>query len=171
VLLVLVTGPPGAGKSTVATAVHNRLGDDGVANALVESDELRRSHPALAPQRVCEHVAFLVRSYREVGHHLVIVTETLESRADYEQLLSAVAPEEVFLVRLDAEVETLQARITAREPASWSGLSELLASASRLASAMRLLADVDLVVSTQTGTADDAASRIVTALEASRRSP
>ncbi len=170
VLLLLLTGPPGAGKSTVATAVHDRLGENGVANALVEADELRRCYPGLAQQRLCEHVAFLVRSYQEAGHDLFVITETLEDLADYEQMVAAVAPDRVFLVRLDAAPETLQARITDREPAAWPGLPGLLASAAQLASSMRLLPNVDLVVSTQAELAEDVAARILAEFDTWRRS-
>ena len=124
----------------------------------------------MAEQRLREHVAFLIRSYQEAGHDLLVVTETLEDLADYEQLVAAVAPDQVFLVRLEAEAETLQTRIAARESAAWPGLPGLLASAARLSTSMRLLPNVDLVVSTQAVSADDVATRILTAFDTWRRS-
>jgi hypothetical protein len=112
----------------------------------------------------------MVRSYREVGHDLLILTETLEDLADVEQIIAASAPDRVFVVRLDAEPETVQARIRAREPATWSGLPELLSSAAHLATSMRLLPHVDLVVSTQGESAEEVAAHVVTAFETWRGS-
>jgi predicted kinase len=112
----------------------------------------------------------MVRSYQEAGHDLLILTETLEDPADFEQIVAAAGPDRVFLVRLDAEPETVQARIRAREPATWSGLPELLASAAHLAASMRLLPHVDLVVSTQGRSAEDVAALVVAAFDTWRGS-
>jgi len=64
VFVVVVTGPPGAGKSELAAAVHDSLGDDGIANALVELDELKRCYPPLGEQRALSHLGMLCGSFR-----------------------------------------------------------------------------------------------------------
>ena len=108
--------------------------------------------------------ARLVRSacelYREAGHRLLVVAQTLETDADAAELLDAVGADEVFLVRLEAEPTSLVDRIIEREPPSWSELSGLVAHAQELAATMPALAGVDLVLSTEGERPEDVAARI-----------
>ena len=160
---MLVTGAPGAGKSTVATLVHDHLGDAGVANALVEADELRRAHPEPEPDDVRRRIAVLVASHAAAGHDLVLVTETLETADDLARLRAVLPEAETLVVRLDAGPETTHARVRAREPAGWSGLPSLLDSARRLAIAMRSL-PADLVVRNEGEPPTEAAEEILAAV-------
>jgi predicted kinase len=163
VRIVLVTGAPGAGKSTIATLVHDHLGDAGVANALVEADELRRAYPEPDAGDVRRRLAGLVASYADAGHDLVLVTETLETADDLAGLRAALPEAEILLVRLDADPETARARVRAREPAGWSGLPQLLESAGRLAVTMRGLR-ADLVVRNEDADPEVAAAAVLAAL-------
>ena len=63
--------------------------------------------------------------------------------------LAAIGADETFVVRLEADPETLRDRILAREPPGWDGLPELLNASRSLAASMPDLASVDLVVSTE----------------------
>ena len=87
--VVVVTGPPGAGKSSVATALHDALGAAGRRNALIEVDELERCYPPLDQERVLAHVAMLCASFRAGGYDLLIVTATIEHDRYGERLLQA----------------------------------------------------------------------------------
>ncbi len=60
---LVITGPPGAGKSEVASVLHDSLGDAGEDAALVEVDALERSHPPIERDRAVNHVAMLAGSY------------------------------------------------------------------------------------------------------------
>jgi len=162
--VILVTGPPGAGKSSVATALHDALGDAGRRNALIEVDELERCYPPLDQERVLAHVAMLCSSFRAGGHDLLIVTATIEHDRYGERLLQATGAGRRLVVRLEARTSTLESRIRAREPASWSGLEALVVSARRLAGGMTALRDVDLVLSTEGDDADAVATRIASVL-------
>jgi adenylylsulfate kinase-like enzyme len=161
VFVLVITGPPGAGKSEVATAIHDALGDLGVANALLELDQLERSHPPLTRERTIEHLRVLARSHRAVGHGLLIGTATLEDDASARAALEAVAASEHLLVRLEASPATLERRILAREPRGWSGLPALLRSARALAESMPALTGIDLVLSTEGAAADAVAERVI----------
>jgi predicted kinase len=149
VYLLLLTGPPGAGKSEVATALHDALGDEGVANALLEVDELERAYPALAPERALEHARVLCRSFRDAGYGLLTVTATIEDDDHRARLLEVAGADGHLLVRLEAAPSTLRQRIEGREPERWSGRDELVAAARRLALSRVELEGVDLVLDTE----------------------
>ncbi len=146
---VVITGPPGAGKSAVLTALVDDLIGDDVANAALDVDEVVRSHPVLdaAPWR--RQVGGIAALFRDAGHRLLIVAETLETDADTARLLDVLGADEHLLVRLEAPADTLAARIVEREPESWSGRGALAAQARRLAGTMPALRGVDLVLSTE----------------------
>ena len=146
---VVITGPPGAGKSTVATAVHDLLGDAGVANALMEVDELERCYPPRGEAQVLANLATMCASYRDAGYELLFVTATVETDAYRDRLLAAVGATAYLLIRLEADAGTLERRIRSREPVDWSGTDGLIAAATRLAAEMPSLGGVDLVLSTE----------------------
>jgi predicted kinase len=149
VFALLITGPPGAGKSEVASALHDSLGDAGEDAALIEVDALERSYPPVDRERAVEHLRMLAGSYREMGTPLLIVTATLEDDAYREAAVAACGAEEATVVRLEAEPETMRERILEREPPGWGGLPDLLNASRQLAEEMKGLAGVDLVLSTE----------------------
>jgi predicted kinase len=146
---LLVTGPPGAGKSEVASSLHDSLGEGGVDAAMIEVDALERSYPPIDRERSIRHLESLAASYREVGSELLIVTATIEDDEYMAATVAAIGADEVFTVRLEADPETLRERILAREPPGWEGLPELLNASRSLAASMPDLAGVDLVLSTE----------------------
>jgi hypothetical protein len=160
VLAVLITGPPGAGKSSVLTALVDALSDDGIAHAAVEVEMLVWAHPPLTDEQLAQQVRSAGRLYREAGYGLLLVARTLETDADVAALLDALGADERFLVRLEARPATLVERLVEREPASWSGLARLVEHTQELATSMPALAGVDLVLSTDGQRAEDIAARI-----------
>ena len=148
-LAVLVTGPPGAGKSEVASSLHDSLGESGVDAAMIEVDALERSYPPIDRGRSIRHLEMLARSYDELGSGTLIVTATAEDDEYMQAALAAIGADETFIVRLEADPETLRDRILAREPPGWEGLPELLNASRSLAASMPDLAGVDLVLSTE----------------------
>lgn len=166
---MIVTGPPGSGKSSVAGLAHDTLGEAGVANALIEADHVRRAYPPLAPDVVRGHIRALLHSYAATGHDLVFVTETTETAADLRALTAALAPAETAVVRLDAEPATVEARVLEREPETWSGRAALARHARGLAVSMRALPDADLVLETGAGHEVAAAAARVVGLVTARR--
>lgn len=157
---VLLTGPPGAGKTSVLTALVDALSDDDVPHAAVEVEMLVWSHPALSDEQRVRHVMATCAFYRDAGHRLLLVAETLETEDDLAQLLDAVGADEHFLVRLEARPATLVERIIEREPEGWSGLSELVKHTQELAVSMPALRGVDLVLSTEGQRPEAVAERI-----------
>ena len=115
------------------------------------------------------HIRALLDSYAAAGHDLVFVTETLETEADLRALLAALAPADTVVVRLDAEPETVEARVLEREPETWSGRVGLARHARDLAVSMRDLPEADLELDTGAGREVAAAAAAVLDLVAARR--
>lgn len=103
---VVLPGPPGAGKTSVLTALADALSDDDVPHAAVEVEALTWTHPALNEEQWMRHVQATCALYREAGHRLLLVAQTVETDADLAQLLDAVGADEYFLVRLEAQPAT-----------------------------------------------------------------
>ena len=156
----MLTGPPGAGKSSVLTALVDALSDDDISHAAVEAEALVWTHPALSDEQWARHVQVVCGLHREAGHELLLIAQTLETDEDMTQLKQAVGADEYLLVRLEAEPATLVERIIDREPESWSGLPELVEHARELAAGLRALRGVDLVVSTEGQRPETVAQRI-----------
>ena len=159
-LAVLLTGPPGAGKTSVLTALHDALSDDDVAHAAIEVEMLVWEHPGPSHEERLGRVRAACAMHRDAGHRLLLVAETLETDDDLAALLGAVGADEHAVVRLEARPATLAERIVAREPSGWSGLAQLVEHAQELATTMRALRGVDLVLSTEGERAEDVAERI-----------
>lgn len=148
-LAALIIGPPGAGKSEVASYLHDLLGERGEDAAMVEVDALERSYPPIDRERSIEHLRMLARSYHDLGTAILVVTATVEDDEHRTGVVDAIGAEDAMVVRLEADPETLRHRILAREPPGWEGLPELLNSSRQLAESMADLGGVDLVLSTE----------------------
>ncbi len=121
---LLVTGPVGSGKSTVAVEMSNQLEAAGVAHALVDTDELDRIFP---PPPEDPHKTLLTKSnlaavwanLRAAGAPrliLVMVAASLEYESPH--LREAVPGAEITAVRLHASEGALLERLRRREVGS-----------------------------------------------------
>ncbi len=162
---LVITGPPGAGKTEVAASLHDSLGEAGIDTALVEIDALERSHPPIDRRRSLSHLAVMASSYRDIGAELFVITATIEDDAHREAVFEAVGADATMLVRLEADPQTLRERLLAREAPGWGGLPDLLNASRRLATTMEELGGVDLVLSTE----DRQPGELATSIEAALR--
>jgi adenylate kinase family enzyme len=148
VFAVVVIGPPGSGKTSVLTALHDALADHDVAHAVIEVEALAWAHLPISDAQSFQHLASLCDAYKAAGCELFIVGATATS-ADYlAAVLSAIEADEYLVVGLDADPQTLRKRVVAREPPEWSGLPQLLDAVDEIALMIRSLEDVQLLCST-----------------------
>lgn len=157
---LVLTGPPGTGKSSVLEALSDALADDDVAHATVETQALTATHPPLDDARWMAHVEAACRLHRRQGQRLLLVATTVESEADLRGVLNAVGADEHVVVRLEAEPATMARRIVAREPEGWSGLNQLVAASARLGPVIAGLDGIDLALSTEDARPIEVAARI-----------
>jgi hypothetical protein len=160
VFALVIIGAPGAGKTGVQAALSDLLVADDVRHVTFEVEAVTLAHPALPDDAWSEPVRAVSAIYRRLGYELLVVTATVESRRDLEEVIAAIAPDEHAVVRLEAEPETLRRRIVEREPDGWPGLDGLLAAAGRIAPVVAGLEGLALTVSTEGARAPAGAARI-----------
>ncbi len=146
---VLVTGPPGSGKTVTLTALLDALAEDGVPHAGVDVDEISWAYPFPGLAQRCEHLRVWRDAHARAGASLLVVAEVIESRAHLGDVLAALGADDHLLVRLQADPATLRERIGAREPDGWFGLNRLLDETERLQAAMPSLEGVHVVLDSE----------------------
>src|SRR5690606_29254514 len=92
---IVITGPTGAGKTTVAQALCDVLAERGVRNAMVDMDALRWLYPAVEGDRFSSglglrNLAAIWPNLIEAGARTVILADVVEDPAQvaaYEALM------------------------------------------------------------------------------------
>ena len=145
---IVITGSPGAGKSTVLEALTGLLGNDGVPHAAFESEQLAAGHPWLPEEQAYEVLAVTCRALRDKGRTLFIVVGTTETDAHIEGITNAIGADETTVVCLTAAADTAARRVFEREPPEWHGRDALVAHSRVLAKQIPALRGIDLHVAT-----------------------
>lgn len=114
--VLLIGGRSGAGKSTVASAVHDLLVARDVRHAVVEGDALDLAHPVPWEHGVAAaNLADVWRRYRALGHRRLVYTNTV-SVLEVDALAAAVGDRpHVTSVLLTASDATARERLGRRE--------------------------------------------------------
>jgi hypothetical protein len=160
VFALLITGPPGAGKTEVLAALSDLLVADDIKHACIEVEALTSAHPPLEDEQWTAPVRAVCGLYRRFGYELLLVTATVEGQDDLDAVLAAIGADQHAVVRLEADAQTLRRRISEREPDGWPGLDALLAAADRLAPVIASLDGFALSLSTEGERAPAVAERI-----------
>ena len=156
---LIVTGPVGVGKTSVAYEVANLLEAAALPHACIDMDTLRSCYPRPAHDRFnlalgLKNLGVVWENCRLAGAtHLVLadVVETPDERADYR---AAVPGATLTIVRLRADLATLTARVSGRE--TGAGLEWHLRRTAELAAQMEKRRVEDFTVETN--------GRVVTAI-------
>lgn len=146
---LVLTGPPGVGKTSVLEALSDALTADDVGHATVEVEALTSAHPPLDDDQWAMPVEAICGLYRRFGYDLLLVTATVESAEDLRAVVAAVGADAHAVVRLEAEPETLRRRIIEREPETFTELDELVAASARLSGVIAGLPGIALALSTE----------------------
>lgn len=121
--LLLISGPVGVGKSTIAAETVGLVAEAGVTVAGVDLDALTQVWPRPVDDRfnnrlALRNLADVWRNGQGLGATHLVVACVIESRADLEGFRAAVPSCEITLVGLRARLETLLARLVVREVGS-----------------------------------------------------
>ncbi|MFJ5988375.1 AAA family ATPase [Lentzea sp. NPDC092896] len=115
---LLITGPVGVGKTTVAEAVAADLAAFGRPVAVVDLDWLSNCRPAPADdpfqlELQLRNLRAVARNYAKAGTQRLVLAGVVESRADRERYAEAVGGE-LKVCRLKADLSVIHERLVAR---------------------------------------------------------
>jgi predicted kinase len=118
--VLVITGPVGVGKSTIAAEAAWLLRRAEVPHALVDLDRIEQCWPVPADDPWNERVshrnlACMWANFRQAGADRLIFVRVLETRSLLRRVTKAVPGAQIAVVRLWAPVAVLQERIRARE--------------------------------------------------------
>ena len=162
----MITGAPGAGKSSVAEALTTLLDNAGVSHGAIESEQLAWGSPWLDEELVWEQLGVVLRMQRGYGRSLFVVVATTETQEELDGLLGAIGAERSFVVALTVPGAVASARVLAREPERWAARESLAEHAAELAPVIPALPGVDLVLSTDGRDEESVADELLEALQA-----
>jgi predicted nuclease with RNAse H fold len=119
--VLLLTGPVGAGKSTVGMAAASLLREAEIPSAFVDLPGIAVSFPSPPDdpwnERLShENLACMWANFQQAGARRLIVARVLETRSLLHRIEEAVPGADVTVVRLEAPLSTIQQRIRSRDP-------------------------------------------------------
>lgn len=119
--MLVISGPVGCGKSTTGRLAAHVLRERNIPYGLVDYEWLAESWPRPGDDPWNGRVAYLNlaamwRNFSEIGADRLIVCQTIERRSDLARIDVAIPGAECILVWLSAPLETVLARIRARQP-------------------------------------------------------
>lgn len=163
VATLVVTGPVGVGKTTVAAAASEILDRAQMAHAVIDVDRLRWCHPSPVddPFQLAlglRNLASVWARYRAAGAERLILVDIVESREDVVGYRSAVPGADIVVARLHAPLSTLERRLNGREV---GGLEWHRRRAAELSELMERNRIGDLLVDTQGKAVFDLASELL----------
>jgi len=157
--LVLV-GAPGAGKTSVLTALATLLEIDGVPYGAIEVEQLTWGSPMLGMGIAATALSRVLSVQREAGRTLFLVAATPENPDELRDVLAALAADKVNVVCLATTPDEAAARIAEREPDEWPGKQRLIAHARHLADVIPCIDRIDVTIDTSRRQARDVAREI-----------
>lgn len=114
--ILLITGSPGAGKSTIAGALSEQLIAKNIAHAIIDVDDLAKTYPYQNPEFKWNNLLTLIPNYRKTNIKKLILPVVIEKAEDINKLKSVSQNAKIIICELKANKAVLIKRITKREP-------------------------------------------------------
>ena len=148
-VVLVLSGPVGVGKTTVADALSHLLTERHIAHALADLDALSELEPRSPGDRFASgfslaNLAVLFSNARSCGARCLIVPRVMEDAGDVADVRAAIPGADVVVVRLHAPLSTLEERLRRRERGD--SLAWHLARAEELSQALERCGPADCVL-------------------------
>jgi hypothetical protein len=162
--VLLITGPVGVGKTSVAFETMEVLEERGLAHAFFDLDGLTYLYPKPPDDRFGEGFALdalglLLPRLRDTGVERLILARVLWTTESLSRYRRAIPDADITLVRLTAPLEVIEARIRGREVGS--GTEWYLTQARELQERWAARPVDDVLIDTADGDARSIAEEIV----------
>ncbi len=166
---LLVTGPLGSGKTSVAAEVGFLLELAGVPNAVVDLDWLAWVGPGISDERLLavlhDNLHAVLTRFRAEGVTRFLLARTVQSGGELAALADAVAPAVLTVVRLEVPTELAAARVRQRAPVDSMQTEHDLSEQTEMWTASTLL-EADAVVDNGERPLTEVAAEVVAHLRA-----
>lgn len=158
---LVISGPPGVGKSTVGWRVFDLCTDAGDDPALVDLDMMGAAWPAPdddphQSRLKAKNLAAVWGNYQAVGSRRLIMEGVVESPTD-QNLLSSAVGASVIVCTLVASVDALESRIRGRGRDHGADLEKLIGRAGDLSTRLTRSGVVGFLIQTDGRTIDEIA--------------
>lgn len=112
--LLILHGPPGAGKTSVSQTMSELLRQHDVANAVIDMDYLAKIYPRTHISIMYKNLASIWPNYEAIGSIKVIIPTYLQ-KGEYEIVTQAAPAKITQVCEVLAPIEVLEERIKERE--------------------------------------------------------
>lgn len=150
--ILIITGPPGVGKTAVASEISELLEQGQIPHAQIDIDTIRwgyfpLSHDRFQIELAMKNLASLWENFQRAGANRLVISDVIEDRNELERYYLAIPGAEILVVRLYASLSTLEQRLQGREMGS--GLEWHLQRTAELAEQMDQSRVEDILVNTE----------------------
>ena len=116
--VIVISGSMGSGKTTVLAEASDLLAARGVVHAAIDLDALGIAHVPGGERidLIHRNLASIWENYAAAGVTRLLLAEAVESRAELDRIQNAIPGSTVVVCRLRARLETMQQRVSVREP-------------------------------------------------------
>lgn len=165
--MLVISGPPGVGKTTLAWQLFSRCTSAGLDPAMVDLDLLGAAWPAPADdphqsRLKAQNLAAVWANFQANGSRRLIVAAVVETESE-KQMLRAAVGGDLLLCRLKASAGTLADRIRGRGRDVGDDMDKLTRRAAELSIQLAERDVGDLVLDTDLQTPDEVADVALTA--------
>jgi adenylylsulfate kinase-like enzyme len=161
--ILILSGSPGSGKSTLTEAISEKLRENGTKHAVIDFDALARVSPTdIASSNALnwKNLAAIWPNYVALGNIKVIIPKVIDTASDLEALKRAAPAKSITICELIAPLNVLKERVTKREPNEYwqKRLQNLVESYERGSNDRKVC---DFTISTHNKSMDEAAEEIL----------